>query len=142
MSEMLAAAKKRSKKSSSGSSATPPEPASSSSAKQTPDRELLESANQVLVLRNEKMKEQIVRTMIGNDDEEKVFLGDWKNTMKVPLSTLPLPYPSSLITLPQVPLAILQWRISITVHSCHFLPTIINLSHTTLPYQSLPTIHS
>ena len=81
MSEMLAAAKKRSKKNSSDSSASPAEPASS--AKQTPDREILESANQVLVLRNEKMKEQIVRTMIASDDEEKVFLGDWKNTMKV-----------------------------------------------------------
>ena len=81
MSEMLAAAKKRSKKNSSDSSASPAEPASS--AKPTPDREILESANQVLVLRNEKMKDQIVRTMIGSDDEEKVFLGDWKNTMKV-----------------------------------------------------------
>ena len=111
MSEMLAAAKKRSKKSSSGSSATPPEPASSSSAKQTPDRELLESANQVLVLRNEKMKEQIVRTMIDNDDEEKVFLGDWKNTMKVLLSTSSFDYHTllSLITLPQASLTIIQW---------------------------------
>lgn len=84
MSEMLAA-KKRSnnKKSSSGSSVSPPEHASS--AKQTPDREILENANQVLILRNEKMKEQIVRSMIDADDEEKVYLGDWKNTMKVRL---------------------------------------------------------
>ena len=80
MSEIM---KKRSnnKKTSSVSSATPPEPASST--KQTPDREILESANQVLILRNEKMKEQMVRSMIDADDEEKVYLGDWKNTMKV-----------------------------------------------------------
>ena len=84
MSEMLAAKKRSNNKTaSSGSSTSPPEPASS--AKQTPDREILESANQVLILRNEKMKEQIVRSMIAAEDEEKVYLGDWKTTMKVKL---------------------------------------------------------